>query len=114
VELSGKEPGQEKEIAPEELESFIRKLAKEIVDRSMAAPAIVFLESSKPLSFVGSQTMVFFDPLVSMLGIIKDYDKMMAIMEDREKIEQFIKAIEDLEEEKIQKKKVKPDAKRGY
>lgn len=98
----------------ESLDVFIERLAGEVVARHMAAPAIVLLESSKPLTFVGSQTLVFFDPIISMVGLFKDRDRYREILEDRARVEQLITAIERLEEDKIQKKKVNKDAQRGY
>ena len=44
---------------------LIRKLADFVVRRNMSVPAVIFLESVRPLNFVGSQAMVFFKPLLS-------------------------------------------------
>jgi hypothetical protein len=94
-------------VEPKETEEFLNKLAKEIVDRHLTAPAIVLLESSKPLSFIGNQTMVFFQPIISMFMMVKDYDKYLILLEDRENVEKLICAIERYEEEKISAKKGK-------
>lgn len=92
------------------LDEFIDKLAGEIVSRHLAAPAIMLLESSKPLTFVGSQTLVFCYPFFTMLGVFKDRDKYIRIFEDRDKVEKLIQAIEKCEDEKISnRKKVNQD-----
>lgn len=106
--------GRESPNKGDDLGAFINRLAGEVVDRHMAAPAVMLLESSKPFTFVGSQAIVFFDPILSMLGFIKDYDKYRSILEDREKVERLIRAIEEMEEEKINRKKVNKDEKRGH
>jgi hypothetical protein len=85
-------------IDPKEIEEFINKLAKEIVKRHLAAPAIVLLESMKPLTFVGSQAMVFFNPIISMIGNVRSYVLFQKILEDREMLDKLISAIENEEE----------------
>lgn len=88
-----------------EIDHFINKLAAEIVERHLAAPAVVFLESSKPLSFVGNQAMVFMNPIIHLFITVKDYDKYAKLLEDRGNIERLITAIEEREDEKIRRKK---------
>lgn len=88
-----------------EIDLFIDKLAKEIVARHLAAPAIVILESSKPMSFVGSQLLVFFNPIVHLFVSFKDYETFTKLLEDRNNIEKLIIAIEERENEQILKKK---------
>ena len=46
-------------------QEIISNLAKEIVDRGMAVPAIFFLESTKYISFIGSQFLVFLGPIAT-------------------------------------------------
>ncbi|MFP4497312.1 MAG: hypothetical protein ACLFQV_03805, partial [Vulcanimicrobiota bacterium] len=60
----------------------------------------VTLESMKPLTFVGSQAMIFFDPIVRVFAGFNGYAKLQKILEDREKVEQLISAIEKFEDEK--------------
>ena len=45
--------------------ALIDKVAQAVVRRGMAAPAVMLLESVRPLSFLGSQTLAFFEPIVS-------------------------------------------------
>ncbi len=74
--------------------ALIRKLADFVVRRQMSVPAIMFLESVRPLNFVGSQAMVFFKPIISRFFTKVEYDKLSAMLEKREVIEQLIKEIE--------------------
>lgn len=95
------------------LDEFIEKLAKTIVDRSMAAPAIMVLESAKPFTLLGSQTIVFFQPFLSMFEMFNGYNMFIDLLEDRHKVEKLIVAIENYEDEKIHREKVNKDEKRG-
>ena len=77
---------------------IIDRLAAKVVEWKMSVPAILFLESVKPLNFVGSQVLVFFSPIVNSLFTIKDYDELVALMEQRGSVELLLKRIEALEE----------------
>ncbi len=84
---------------------LIEKIAKKVVDWRLTAPAIVVLESSKPISFVASQVLVFFDPIVKSFFNIRDYERFYTMIEDRENLERLIVAIEEEENRRQQKKK---------
>ena len=66
----------------------------------MSAPAILFLESTKPLNMIGCQTLNFLEPIVQSLFSIRQYDEFIRLMEKRSNIEDLILRIEKLEEEK--------------
>jgi len=61
----------------------------------MTVPAIFFLESVKPLSFVGSQAMHFFEPFVHAFLPVRDYERFALMMERRENLERLLVKIED-------------------
>jgi len=61
----------------------------------MSVPAIFFLESVKPLSFIGSQAMVFFEPFVRALFSVPEYDRFATLMERRENLEALLVRIEE-------------------
>jgi hypothetical protein len=60
----------------------------------MTVPAIFFLESVKPLSFVGSQAMHFFEPMVRAIFSVPEYDRLAFLMERRENLEALLVTIE--------------------
>jgi len=64
----------------------------------MAVPAILFLESVKPLSFLGSQTLYFFEPMVRALFTVPEYERFAALLERRESVEALLVKIEDRDE----------------
>ena len=88
-------PEPEKKALPAEEEAVLEKVARKVVDRRMAVPAIVFLESVKPLNFIGSQALVFFEPIVQTLFNLKDYDTFRQALEKRESIEILLLKIEE-------------------
>ena len=76
------------------------KVALKIKKFGMVTPAILFLESVKPLSYVGSQTMVFFQPIIKTIFKGRDYDRFSRLLEHRSSINELIKRIERDENEK--------------
>jgi len=91
-------------------DEIIDVVAKRITRMGLGVPAIFFLESSKPLSFLGSQALVFFEPFVKTFFEIKNYERFCLLIEDRNNIEKLIQKIEDYEEQiKDEKRKLKEE-----
>ena len=97
----------------EEDKKLFERLAGHIVARRLTAVAVFYLESSKPLSFIGSQLMVFFQPFVQTFFDIKEYDRIMILMEDRDNVELFIQYIENAEADRKKIKKVEKKEKKS-
>jgi hypothetical protein len=93
-------PSEYGELAPERRDELIRKIARAVVDRNLTAPAIFFLESTKPLSFLGSQVMVFFEPLVRSIFNVRGYDDVRLALEDRGNVELLLAEIERYDAER--------------
>lgn len=92
-------------LTSERRDELLEKIAHAVVERNLTAPAIFFLESVKPLSFVGSQVMVFFDPLVRSIFNFKNYNDVRLVLEERENIELLLQAIERYDAEWLRKRK---------
>ena len=85
----------EQELTDEEKE-FLTTLADRIVKMGMLTPAMFFLESSKPLAYVGSQMMYFFRPIISLVWWNPiSYDKMSRLLERRGAVELLIRRLEE-------------------
>jgi hypothetical protein len=86
------------DISVERRDEVLTKIAQKVVDLRLTPVAVVMLESSKPLSFVGSQLMVFFQPIVTSLFPFRQYDEVAALLEERANVEALIQKIEELED----------------
>ena len=95
---------EEKGLTPEQQE-ILDKIAKKVVLWKMSIPAILFLESVKPLNYIGSQMLVFFEPFVQTLFSWKEYDEFRKIMEERENVERLLQTIEKFDAEASAKEK---------
>ena len=84
---------EEEELSEEEL-VLVEKVARAVARRGLATPALMFLESVRPLNFIGSQAMIFLEPMVRSVLPSKDYMKFAKILERREGLEALIRHIE--------------------
>ena len=73
------------------------KYAKKIVKKKLSVPIIFFLESSKYLTFIGGQALIFFGPLVTIFINEKKYYNFIELLEKKENIEFLICEIEKFE-----------------
>jgi len=80
-------------LAPDDL-LLLDRLAARVVELHLEIPAILTLETGKPLSLIAGQTMVFFEPMVQSLFSFPDYRRLAALVERREAIETLIQKIE--------------------
>jgi hypothetical protein len=87
------------EVGPERAKELLARIANQVVKRKLTVPAIMFIESVKPLSFVGSQALIFMQPIVQAFLNRKEYDEFAVLMEDRENVELLLQEIERQEAE---------------
>jgi hypothetical protein len=103
------------DVTPEEETELIEQVARKIHEYGMEAVAILFLESSKPLVWIGGEMGRFFiSPFVPILS--EDWgvksEKFFLIFEKRENIDRLLKRCEELAQEEA-KKKSEEKAKKG-
>ena len=85
----------------ENTQKILSKFAKEISDRGMSVPAIFFLESTKYISFIGSQFLVFLGPIATCFINNNKYYNFTEILEDRENIEFLLNELERINIEAV-------------
>ncbi len=88
------------------------KIAKEIVQRQLTVPAIIFLETIKPLSFLGNQVLIFANPIVSLVVQSGNYYKFVRMLEDRDNIEKLTIAVEEENALEVQRRSEMKEARR--
>ena len=80
------------EADPQQLADLQARIAKKLADLEMATPAIIALESTKPVTFIVSQALAAGEPLLYWLAGLQDYYNFRKVMEDREQVEKLIGA----------------------
>jgi hypothetical protein len=93
-------------------QELIARLAKKIAEMRLSTPAIFFLESMKPLSFLGSQALVFLQPIVTAFFNPKEYTQLTEMLEDRKNVEKLICEIERVDAEVESARKQAKEAKK--
>ena len=81
-------------LEPSRRDELIQDLAQRIAQLGLTTPALFFLEAHKPLSFLGSQALLFSQPLLGLLlgdEAVKDY---ALLLEDRENVDRLLRSLE--------------------
>lgn len=79
------------ECAGEEIENTILSFIKK---RKLETPAVFFLETMKPLSFLGSQMLLIASPFLSAIFPVKNINSYSEYLSDRKNVEKLIRDIE--------------------
>ena len=79
-------------------EDPIEDVAREIQLYGMTGPAMMFLEASRPYRALGSQAMLFFDPVLQTI-FVRGSDSMYRILSDESGIDRLIERLEEIDEE---------------
>jgi hypothetical protein len=83
---------------PELREETVEYVAREIQVRGLTGAAVMFLEASRPYRPLGSQAMLFFDPVLrSVFG--GDLAEAQRVLADDAGIERLIERLEEIDEE---------------
>jgi len=82
----------------EQRDDLVEQVAREIQLRGLTAPAVLFLQASRPYRPLGSSAMVFFDPTLRLVfgGELPTATEILA---DDLGIEQLIERLQDPDEE---------------
>lgn len=80
-------------LSPQQQE-LADRLAGRIVRLGLGPVALLFIESVRPLNFVGSQLLHFLAPFVQAFGHFSDYDTLAALLENRRSVDRLLEAIE--------------------
>lgn len=75
----------------------VERICQAIVRRRLTVAALVFLESARPLNYVGSQALHFFTPFISVLADAGEYRHLAAFLEQRGSVEYLCQRLEELE-----------------
>ena len=86
------------ERTDEQRDELVEEVAREIQLRGLTAPAVLFLEASRPYRPLGANAMLFFDPVLrSLFG--GELEPASEILADEAGIELLIERLEELDEE---------------
>jgi hypothetical protein len=87
------------ELTPED-RALLERVAARVVELRMEVPAVLTLESTRPLSLLAGQAMVFFEPFVQAMFPLPDYRRFAQLVERRDALETLTTLIEQRAEER--------------
>lgn len=85
------------ERSEEQRDDLVERVAREIQLRGLTAQAVHFLQASRPYRPLGSNAMLFFDPVLRQF-FGGELTAASEILEDDAGIEQLIERLEDFDE----------------
>ena len=78
---------------------FVERVAHLIARWGLVTPAIVFLEANKPLSFVGSQALLMFQPITDSFVARELSMDLATLLADRDRLESLLARLETMKAE---------------
>jgi hypothetical protein len=82
--------------------ALLERLARRVVELRLETPALLTLETARPLSVLAGQAMLFFEPFAQALFRLPDYRRLAALVERREAMEALAAMIERAADEREQ------------
>jgi len=74
--------------------ALLEKVAVTVVNRCMAGPALLFLESAGPMNFLSSQALHFLAPILDLACDAREIERAACLLERRDAIPRLIELIE--------------------
>ena len=82
-------------------DELIAKIAVGVAKRRLAFPAILFLESVKPLNYLASQALIVLTPALGLFLEYTTLDDLADLLQERGNVERLIAAI-DMENKRLE------------
>ncbi|MBC8527681.1 MAG: hypothetical protein ISS28_00765 [Candidatus Cloacimonetes bacterium] len=100
------------EISKEEAQELMDKAARFIAERRMGSPALMFIESVRPLHFIASQFLYMIAPFAELIFNPQEYQKFACAIEKDENIKFLLEKLDEYDSEfhqkwKEEKRKIK-------
>jgi len=97
-----------READPREAElrdRVIERVARIIAERRLETPAVLLLESNRPLTFLAGQGLLLALPLLGSFIPPADLEAMSRVLDSEDSLELLIRRIEDLARERDETRK---------
>jgi len=85
--------------------ALLEKLARRVVELRLETPALLTLETARPLSLIAGQAMLFFEPFAQAIFHLPEYRRLAALVERRDALEALTTMIERATDEREQARK---------
>jgi hypothetical protein len=75
-------------------DQLIERIASHLKRWDLVAPGVVVLETNKPFSFLGSQLILFLQPVLTAFMSPEAITDYVSLLEDRDNVERLIQKLE--------------------
>ena len=82
--------------------ALLERLARRVAELKLETPALLTLETARPLSLLAGQAMLFLEPFAQALFRLPEYRRVAALVERREALEALAAMIERATDEREQ------------
>ena len=93
--------------------ALLERVAARVVELHLEVPAILALETGRPLSLLASQSLIFFEPVVTALFRLDGYRRFAALVERRDAIERLTALIEARADDAHRERRARAAARRA-
>ena len=83
-----------------EMPAVLERFAASVVARGLEIPAMLLLETARPLSFLAGQGLFAVSPILKTIADSEEYEVLAEALEERRTVVQLISRIETLDAEK--------------
>ena len=103
----------ENSLSKDESKDIIETICRKLAEKNLIEAAVMVMESSYPLAFIGSQAMVVVEPLLGnalemLFPNLMDavpYDKLRQLLENRDSVQLLMARLNDYLDNKRKKRK---------
>ena len=78
-------------------QAALERVCTQIVKRRLTTPALLFLEITRPMNYIGAQALHFAAPFLSALTDAEDHKHLATFLERRGSIDYLYRRIEEME-----------------
>lgn len=80
--------------------AVVDKVLESVVKRGLTTPAMLFLESSRPLNYIGAQALTFLGPMAEVVLPAGGYRLFTQFLERRGSIDYLCRRLQELSDER--------------
>jgi len=100
------------EISKEESQELMDRVAKFLAERRLGSASMMFIESLRPLHFIGSQLLYMLSPFAELIFKPNEYQKFACALENEKNVAYLLDRIDNYDVEfhkkwKAEKRKLK-------
>ncbi|MDQ7793512.1 MAG: hypothetical protein RDU89_03740 [bacterium] len=112
--MAGSVPPAGDELTPERRDEIIDWIVERAARGGLITPAMLLIEAHRPLSFIGSQAVHFFSPVIGAIVDPRRVDELALLMENRDNIDLLVDRLQERLDQDQARRPPRPRQTRGW